>query len=242
MKRKIFSLPIRALTVLLLIFSVIFFARNEAGRAQEKILPDGFVCVDTIIPSIKVELRYYTTHNFVGDRIDGYLAPKCILTKQAAEALKEIQAELKPFGLGLKIYDAYRPQQAVDHFIRWAANRSDARMKSEFYPEVDKRDLFKKGYIAKRSGHSRGSTVDLTLVPLDAKDPNDVVDMGTNFDFFGPRSWPESPSVESGQRAHRMLLQVLMKKHGFRSYAYEWWHFTLENEPFPDTYFNFYVQ
>ena len=241
MKRKAFSFSVRPLAVLSIVFSFILFG-NYSAWTQEKTLPAGFVYVDTIIPDVKVELRYGTTHNFVGDRIDGYVAPKCILTRQAAEALKKVQAELKPFGLGLKIYDAYRPQQASDHFLRWAANRSDARLKAEFYPEVDKKDLFKEGYIASRSGHSRGSTVDLTLVPLDAKGPDDVVDMGSSFDFFGPRSWPDNLSLEPGQRAHRMLLQVLMKKHGFRPYAHEWWHFTLKNEPFPDTYFNFPVQ
>jgi zinc D-Ala-D-Ala dipeptidase len=230
----------RTLAVLLL-FSAIFFG-NSVGRTQEKTLPDGFVYVDTIIPDIKVELRYGTTHNFVGDRIDGYAAPRCILTRPAAEALQKVQAELKPFGLGLKIYDAYRPQQASDHFLRWAANTSDVRMKSEFYPGTDKRDLFKEGYIASRSGHSRGSTVDLTLAPLDAKSPDEVVDMGSPFDFFGPVSRPDNPSVGPGQRAHRMLLQVLMEKHGFRPYIREWWHFTLKNEPFPETYFNFPVQ
>ena len=241
MKQKEFFLPVRTLAVLFVLFSALFFG-NSVGRTQEKTLPDGFICVDTIIPDVKVELRYCTTHNFVGARIDGYIAPKCILTRQAAEALKKVQAELKPFGLGLKIYDAYRPQQASDHFLRWAANTSDVRMKAEFYPGVDKKDLFREGYLASRSGHSRGSTVDLTLVPLDAEDPDDIVDMGSPFDFLGPGSRPDSLSVEPGQRAHRMLLQVLMKKHGFRPYAYEWWHFTLKNEPFPDTYFNFPVQ
>jgi D-alanyl-D-alanine dipeptidase len=237
MKRK----TIRTPAVLFVLFFTVL-SGISVGRAQEKVLPDGFVYVDTVVPDVKVELRYGTTHNFVGARIDGYIAPKCILTKQAAEALKKVQAELKPFGLGLKIYDAYRPQQAVNHFRRWAANASDVRMKTEFYPETDKKDLFRKGYLASRSGHSRGSTVDLTLAPLDAKSPEDVLDMGSPFDFFGPSSRTDSHSVESGPRAHRMLLQVLMKKYGFRPYAYEWWHFTLKNEPFPGTYFNFPVQ
>ncbi|MFA5393330.1 MAG: M15 family metallopeptidase [Candidatus Ratteibacteria bacterium] len=237
MKRK----TIRTPAVLFVIFFTVL-AGISVGRAQEKVLPDGFVYVDTVVPDVKVELRYGTAHNFVGARIDGYVVPKCILTRQAAEALKKVQAELKPFGLGLKIYDAYRPKQAVDHFRRWAANASDVRMKAEFYPETDKKDLFRKGYLASRSGHSRGSTVDLTLAPLDAKSPEDVLDMGSLFDFFGPSSRTDSHSVEPGPRAHRMLLQVLMKKYGFRPYAYEWWHFTLKNEPFPGTYFNFPVQ
>ncbi|MFH2067901.1 MAG: M15 family metallopeptidase [Candidatus Omnitrophota bacterium] len=241
MKRKKFSLPVRTPAVLFLLFSALLFG-NPIGRTQETTLPDGFVYVDTIIPSIRIELRYYTTHNFVGERIDGYIAPKCILTRPAAQALEKVQAELKPFGLGLKIYDAYRPQQAVDHFRRWAANTSDVRKKDEFYPEVAKEELFRKGYLASRSGHSRGSTVDLTIVPLGAESPDEVIDMGSPFDFFSPRSWPGNLSVEPEQRAHRMLLQVLMGKHGFRPYAYEWWHFTLNNEPFPNTYFNFPVK
>ncbi|MCX5642756.1 MAG: M15 family metallopeptidase [Candidatus Omnitrophica bacterium] len=241
MKRKLFSLLFRASAVLFIIFSV-FLSGNYLAWTQEKILPAGFVYVDTIIPTVKVELRYGTTHNFVGDRIDGYVVPKCILTRAAAQALKKVQAELRPFGLGLKIYDAYRPQQASDHFRNWAADISDMRRKAEFYPEVDKGNLFKDGYIASRSGHSRGSTVDLTLVPLDADSPEDVIDMGSSFDFFGPGSRWDNLSVGPGQRAHRMLLQVLMKKYGFRPYVSEWWHFTLENEPFPDTYFNFPVQ
>jgi len=169
MKRKKFPLPVRTLAVLFVAFSAILFG-NSVGRTQEKTLPDGFIYVDTVIPDIKVELRYGTIHNFVGVRIDGYIAPKCIFTKQAAQALKKVQAEMKPFGLGLKIYDAYRPQQAV-HFLSWAAEGSDVRMKDEFYPGLDKKELFRKGYLARRFGHSRGSTVDLTLVPLDAKDP-----------------------------------------------------------------------
>ncbi len=240
MKRKTYSF-FRFPLVFLIIFSVLIFS-NSACRAQEKTLPAGFVYVETVIPDIKVELRYYSTHNLIGGRIDGYLAPRCILTQRAAEALKKVQAELKPFGLGLKIYDAYRPQQAVDHLIRWAADRSDVRMKAEFYPKLDKKDLFGKGYFARRSGHSRGSAVDLTLVPLDAKNPDDVIDMGSPYDFLDPISRPDSSLITPEQRSHRMLLQALMKKHGFRPHAYEWWHFRLEDEPFPNTYFNFPVQ
>jgi len=205
-------------------------------------LPDGFVYVENVIPNVKVELRYYSTHNFVGDRIDGYLAPKCILTKEAAEALKGVQEDLSRFGLGLKIYDAYRPQRAVDHFVRWAKDRNDTRMKKEFYPNVDKKDLFREDYIAEKSGHSRGSTVDLTIVSLDAKKQDGQLDMGSGFDYFGPRSWPESPEIGAIQRAHRMLLQMVMEKHGFKPYPREWWHFTLEREPYPETYFNFPVR
>ena len=237
MKRKKFSFPV----IFFIIFSIFLFV-NSACRAQEKTLPGGFVYVETVIPDIRVELRYYSTYNLVGDRIDGYLAPRCILTRPAAEALKKVQAELKPFGLGLKIYDAYRPQQAVDHILRWSADRSDLRMKAEFYPGLEKKDLFRKGYFARRSGHSRGSAVDLTLVPLNGKSPDDIIDMGSPFDFLDPISRPDSPLITPEQRSHRMLLQVMMKKHGFRPHSYEWWHFRLEGEPFPDTYFDFPVQ
>lgn len=202
-------------------------------------LPEGFVYVEDTIPSITVELRYYSTHNFVGDRIDGYMEPRCVLTKNAAEAMRGAQEELKTFGLGLKIYDAYRPQMAVDHFVRWAKDLGDVRMKKEFYPNVEKENLFKDGYIAEKSGHSRGSTVDLTIIPVGEQAPGTELDMGTGFDYFGPQSWPDNPEIGAAQRAHRMLLQAIMKKHGFRPYPQEWWHFTLEQEPYPDTYFNF---
>jgi D-alanyl-D-alanine dipeptidase len=205
-------------------------------------LPEGFVYVEDVIPSIQVELRYFSDDNFLGRRVDGYLAPKCILTGEAAEALKKVQAELKPFGLGLKIYDAYRPQRAVDNFVRWGKVLHDIKMKTEYYPKVQKEDLFKEGYIAEKSSHSKGSTVDLTIVRLDKPPAESELDMGTHFDFFGPEAWTYSPSVSSVHRAHRMLLQVLMRRHGFEPYPKEWWHFTLKNEPFPHTYFDFPVQ
>lgn len=210
--------------------------------AQDAALPGGFVYVAAVVPDVKVELRYYSNHNFIGERIDGYVEPKCILTRQAAEALKGVQEDLKRFGLGLKIFDAYRPQQAVDHFVRWAKDLSDVRMKQEFYPRVQKENLFKEDYIAEKSGHSRGSTVDLTVVPIDAQPSDTGLDMGTGFDFFGPESWPDYPKIGAPERAHRMLLLLVMEKHGFKPYPREWWHFTLKDEPYPDTYFNFPVQ
>jgi D-alanyl-D-alanine dipeptidase len=212
------------------------------GESQKEQLPEGFVYVDTVIPAVVIELRYYTDHNFVGEQIDGYLKPRCILTKEAANALLQVQEELKPFGLGLKIFDAYRPQQAVDHFVRWANNLEDTRTKAEFYPDINKNSLIKDGYIAARSSHSRGSTVDLTIISLQPEAVGKELDMGTGFDFFGPPSWPNFSGLPPSQRAHRMLLHVLMKKHGFTPYTEEWWHFTLKNEPFPETYFNFLVQ
>ena len=204
--------------------------------------PDGFVHCETVIPDLATELRYATMHNFVGTNIDGYRRPRCILTRQAALALREVQKELRPFGLGLKVFDAYRPQRAVDHFVRWAKNLDDTRMKAEFYPAVDKEALFKEDYIAARSGHSRGSTVDLTIVSLAGMPKGAELDMGTAFDYFAPESWPEDRTMTAQQRANRLLLQVLMKRHGFRPYAREWWHFTLDGEPFPATYFDFPVE
>ena len=231
---------LRNLIFLFLIISS--FSNINFAQQQSETLPEGFVYVDSIIPTIKVELRYYTTHNFVGKRIDGYVNPRCILTLKAATALKEVQDELKPFGLGIKIYDAYRPQQAVDNFIRWAEDLDDTLMKQEFYPDVEKKNLFKEDYIASRSGHSRGSTADLTIVSIDNKNPNQELDMGTGFDFFGEESWPNYPDISPDQRANRMLLQIVMEKHGFKRYPKEWWHFTLKDEPFPDTYFNFPIR
>lgn len=236
MKRHIL---IKSVFVLLLISLPVCISFAEEQQEQ---LPEGFVYVDKVIPNIVIELRYYTEHNFVGERIDGYLKPRGILTKEATTALLQVQEELKPFGLGLKIFDAYRPQQAVDHFLRWANNLEDTRTKPEFYPNINKNALIKDGYIASRSSHSRGSTVDLTIVSIQSETQDKELDMGTGFDYFGPESWPLFPGLTPSQRAERMLLQILMKKHGFTFYPEEWWHFTLRNEPFSETYFNFPVQ
>jgi D-alanyl-D-alanine dipeptidase len=216
---------------------------EQRGQAPKGASPhDGFVYCESAIPGIRTELRYATPHNFVGERIDGYRQPRCIVTRQAALALREVQEQLRPFGLGLKMFDAYRPQRAVDHFVRWAKDLRDTRSKAEFYPGVEKQNLFKEDYISARSGHSRGSTVDLTIVSLHGETAGAELDMGTGFDFFGPQSWPENPAMTAQQRANRLLLQVVMKNHGFRPYAKEWWHFTLEHEPFPATYFDFPVE
>lgn len=215
----------------------IFFVTARADQ-----LPEGFVYVNEVVPDMKVELRYYTTDNFIGELIDGYFEPRFILTKSAAEALKKVQEDLKPFGLGLKIYDAYRPQRAVDHFVRWAKDLQDTKMKSKYYSDLEKKDLFSQGYIAEKSSHSRDSTVDLTIVSMDSKEEVEELDMGTGFDLFSPKSWPDNLSMSAPQRAHRLMLQTLMKIHGFNPYPQEWWHFTLKNETFPDTYFNFPVK
>lgn len=217
-------------TLLCLLFSSICLAGQ---------LPKDFVYLDKIIPDIAVDLRYLTANNFLGTPVDGYDAARCILSQPAAYALKHVQTDLAVFGLGIKVFDAYRPQMAVDHFVRWAKDIEDTKMKAAYYPGVDKKNLFRDGYIAAKSSHTRGSTVDLTLISLDS---GREVDMGSGFDFFGPASRPDNPDMTASQRAHRMLLQLLMHRHGFSHYDQEWWHFTLKAEPFPDTYFNFPVQ
>lgn len=203
-------------------------------------LPMGFVYVDQVVPELRTDLRYRLTDNFVGATVDGYAGARAILTQQAARALGLVQTELRSQGLGLLIFDAYRPQRAVNHFARWAKDLSDTAMKQRYYPEVEKTELFSEGYIAARSGHSRGSTVDLTLVSLSP--PFQQLDMGTVFDFFSPRSWLDATGLTATQEQNRALLQRTMKKYGFTPYSKEWWHFTLEREPFPDTYFDFEIR
>ncbi|NKB38022.1 MAG: peptidase M15 [Gammaproteobacteria bacterium] len=202
---------------------------------------DDFVELAFVIPEIRQEIRYFTKDNFVGVAIDGYKAPKCLLSKATAEALRKVQNELKKSGLGLKVFDCYRPQRAVDHFVRWAEDLNDKKMKPKYYPDVAKKDLFKKGYIAEKSGHSRGSTVDLTLIFLDSESAVEL-DMGSAWDFFGLESWPENRQIKSEQFDNRMLLNRLMVKHGFSGIKEEWWHFTLRQEPFPQTYFDFIIE
>ena len=189
--------------------------------------------------ALEVDVRYLGTDNFVGARVDGYAAEKIYVTQEAAVALLTVQKELKTQGLALKVFDAYRPQQAVDHFVRWAEDLGDARMKVKYYPRVNKENLFRDGYIASRSGHSRGSTVDLTLVTLA---DNAELDMGTSWDFFDPLSWPSNDQVSQAQRANRDYLADVMIRAGFRPLIEEWWHFTLDEEPYLDRYFNFKVE
>ena len=214
------------------LFVLIFFN----GFAQ---LPNGFVYVKAIIPDLDVELRYNTPNNFVGKRIDGYKSNKLILTKKAAFALKQVQKELQTQNLCLKVYDGYRPQRAVNHFMRWAVDLNDTINKLAFYPEVEKRNLFIEEYIAARSGHSRGSTVDLTIIDSNTGTP---LDMGSSYDFFGEVSWVDYQDITKAQKFNRQLLQTVMLKYGFRNYQKEWWHFTLKDEPYPDTYFDFPIK
>jgi len=215
---------------------ILFISFCQFTLAQ---LPKGFVYVQNVIPDIQLELRYCSPNNFVGGPINGYNAEVCILSSEAAQALKHVQVELKQYNLSLKIYDAYRPQQAVNHFWAWAKQVNDTLMKQQFYPNVNKKDLFNEGYIATRSGHSRGSTLDLTLANIKT---GESIDMGSPYDFFGEESWILHDELTSQQKANRMLLQTLMNRHGFISYPKEWWHFTLIGEPYKEQYFDFPVE
>ncbi|MFD7894957.1 M15 family metallopeptidase [Streptomyces sp. NPDC059743] len=224
--------------------------------------PKEFVALRSVAPTIIQEMRYLTPHNFLGEPVDGYRQPVCIVTRSTAEALRRAQFRLLRQGYSLKVYDCYRPQRAVDHFVRWAKDLQDERMKAEFYPRVDKSRLFEDGYIAEKSGHSRGSTVDLTLVKLPAlptrpylpgetlapcygpkaeRFPDNSVDMGTGFDCFDTLSHTDDPRVEGEQRANRQLLKAALAEAGFTNLPEEWWHFTHKPETFPDTYFDFPV-
>ena len=202
-------------------------------------IPEGFVYLDDVIPDIVYEIRYAGEHNFVGKPITGYNAAQAILSKPAAMALVKVQKELIQKDFMLKIYDAYRPQRAVNHFMEWARHREDTLMKSEFYPDVQKQNLFELGYIATRSGHSRGSTVDLTLIHVENCEN---VDMGGPYDFFGEVSHHNTQQITAEQKQNREILRLTMRKYGFRSYSEEWWHYTYDAEPYPDTYFDFPVE
>jgi len=223
----------------IVVFSLLSFSTLSDGTLNEPPSKKDFVYLKEIMPNLRSDLRYYGSNNFIGVPVDGYNQPKCLLTKEAAYALKKVQDELERLGFGLLIYDAYRPQRAVDHFIRWAEDENDTKMKIEFYPNIDKGDLFSLGYISAKSGHSRGSTVDLTIVSLKTKQ---ILNMGSPYDLFDEISGVETSEISKNQRSLRSLLKRRMEKHGFKSYEKEWWHFTLENEPYPDTYFDFPVE
>ena len=239
-------------------FVTLFAACASAGSIPPQQIPD-FVSITDVDSTIVVEARYFGDHNFIGRRIDGYEAPRCLLAREAAQALGRVQAEVRAFGLSLKTYDCYRPQRAVADFAAWARVISDTKMKAEFYPDIDKSRLFELGYIAERSGHSRGSTVDLTLIPLPApsqpvyRDGEELVrctapveqrfrdntlDMGTGYDCFSELSHTANPAVGPVAARNRLLLKAVMEKHGFVNYAQEWWHFTFRPEPYPQTYFD----
>jgi zinc D-Ala-D-Ala dipeptidase len=212
-------------------------AASTADNGQAR--PPEFVDVARVVPGLVVDMRYAGSRNFVGRPIAGYEAPVCLLTRQAAEALAAVQRDLAASGRGLKVYDCYRPARAVADFAAWARDLDDQRSKPEYYPNVPKDQLFALGYIAERSGHSRGSTVDVTLVDLAT---GAELDMGTPYDLFDPRSWPSDATVSTEAQANRRVLQEIMIAHGFRPLREEWWHFTLNEEPFPATYFDFPVQ
>jgi D-alanyl-D-alanine dipeptidase len=219
----------------LLIALLAVFGAHSA-LAQER--PAAFVDAATAIPGLILDMRYAGSHNFVGRPIDGYAAPHCLLAQPAAAALADVARDLAPRGLVIKTFDCYRPVRAVENFVRWARDLTDTAGKAEFYPDVDKRTLFRDGYIASHSGHSRGSTIDLTLARSDGRE----LDMGTPFDFFSPKSWTADPTISAEQHANRMVLAAAMRRRGFRGYDKEWWHFTLREEPFPETYFDFPVR
>jgi D-alanyl-D-alanine dipeptidase len=207
--------------------------------AQDR--PATFVNAASVVPGLIVEMRYAGSHNFVGRPIDGYEAPRCLLTQAAADALAGVARDLAPRGLAIKVFDCYRPTRAVANFIRWARDLNATAAKAEFYPDVDKRTLFRDGYISSHSGHSRGSTADLTLAVGRELDMHEL-DMGTPFDFFSPKSWTADASISAEAHANRMMLAAAMRRRGFRGYDKEWWHFTLRGEPFPDTFFDFPVR
>jgi zinc D-Ala-D-Ala dipeptidase len=217
-----------------LLFMQAALATTAGASARAAALIDAA----SVVPGLVTDIRYAGSHNFVGRPIEGYRGPHCLLTEPAAKALAEVARGVAAGGLVLKVFDCYRPTRAVADFVRWARDPKEQAAKAEFYPHVDKRTLFRDGYIASRSGHSRGSTVDLTLARADGTE----LDMGTPFDFFSPKSWTADLSVTAEQHANRMRLAAAMQRHGFRGYAKEWWHFTLRYEPFPDTYFDVPVQ
>ena len=238
----------------IVMFCLLAVACNS-GDKQPALPPEAdassFVNITDVVPDVILEMRYFGTYNFVGARIDGYLQPVALLTRQAADSLLAVSNDLKAQGYRLKIYDSYRPQMAVDHFVRWGKDLDDTLMKRYFYPRECKDSLFIKDYIAEHSGHSRGSTLDLTLFDMRTEKE---VDMGGTFDWFGRESHPDcggnpetmeyrqNDTITATQFANRMILRTAMLRHGFKPYDCEWWHFTLKDEPFPDTYFTFPVQ
>jgi D-alanyl-D-alanine dipeptidase len=244
------------------VLGVVLLLLTPASAAAQRAPSGAFSLLDDAAPTVVQEMRYTTHHNFIGRPIKGYRQAECILTRQAADALAEVQAAVRKRGYTLKVYDCYRPQRAVDDFVAWGKRLGDQRMKAEFYPRVDKRNVFEEGYIATKSGHSRGSTVDLTLVkrppaeqeryhrgdrlrdcaaPRSKRFGDNSIDMGTGYDCFDVKSHPFAASVTKKQRRNRLILRRAMLAAGFKGLATEWWHFTLRDEPFPETFFDFPV-
>ena len=256
--KKVYILGLLAISILLVVGCKKSAEQSVVETASATEDTSAFTTLTDVVPDAILEIRYFGTYNFVGDRIDGYQEPTALLTKRAADSLKAVSDDVISLGYRLKIYDAYRPQKAVDHFVRWAENISDTRMKAYFYPDLDKKVLFPQEYICAKSGHSHGSTIDLTLFDMATEKE---LDMGGTFDWFGPESHPDfcgnpetgeytgdnskSPrgrSITAEQFRNRMILRQAMIRHGFNALDSEWWHFTLKDEPFPDTYFNFPVR
>ena len=257
MKKTVFSVINAIFLLCSIVISVGCSSKNDAIISETED-SSQFVTLTDVVPDAILEIRYFGTYNFVGTRIDGYLEPTALLTKAAADSLLAVSNDVKAKGFRLKIYDAYRPQKGVDHFVRWAEDIPDTLMKSNFYPDLDKSVLFEQEYIYEKSGHTRGSTVDLTLFDMTTEKE---LDMGGTFDWFGPESHPDfcgnpetgeytgdnsqSPtgrSITAEQFHNRMILREAMLRHGFKPLDSEWWHFTLKDEPFPDTYFTFPVK
>lgn len=245
--------------ILLLICTLTACASKTTGPAAPTPANFSLVKIADVDPTIIQEIRYFGTHNFLGRKVKGYEAPNCLLTKEAASALALVQADLKPQGYSLKVYDCYRPQRAVNDFVEWAKDPKDQKTKAEFYPRVKKADVFMLGYVASKSGHSRGSTVDLTIVPVpvpkqseyrdgqklvdcaakrNKRFADNTVDMGTGYDCFDLLAHTDAPKISPAAKKNRQLLKGAMEKRGFKNYDQEWWHYTLNNEPFPETYFD----
>lgn len=257
-----FHLTALGLALVLALAAVPSLAQTPAPPLDPSQRPADIVDVQTVVPDLVLDIRYITEHNFLGRPVNGYEAPKCLLTRRAAQALALVQNELRLQGLSLKIYDCYRPQRAVNDFVAWAQDVNDVTAKAEFYPTLDKAVLFPQHYIAERSGHSRGSTVDLAIAPLPLPEqpawdqsrqvecfqpaarryPDNSLDFGTGFDCFHELSHSLNPAVGPVQRANRALLRTLMDRYGFNHLPSEWWHYGLRNEPYPDTYFDFPVR
>ena len=256
--KKVYILGLLAISILLVVGCKKSAEQSVGETASATEDTSAFTTLTDVVPEAILEIRYFGTYNFVGDRIDGYQEPTALLTKRAADSLKAVSDDVISLGYRLKIYDAYRPQKAVDHFVRWAEDIPDTRMKAYFYPDLEKKVLFPQEYICAKSGHSRGSTIDLTLFDMATEKE---LDMGGTFDWFGPESHPDfcgnpetgeytgdnskSPAnrkITAEQFKNRMILRAAMMRHGFSPFRTEWWHFTLADEPFPDTYFTFPVR
>lgn len=232
----IISVSIIGIFLIALIIIIVVVALDDE-KTPEDMDHSNFVIINDIVPDIITELRYYSTFNFVGAHIDGYEEPVAILTKEAANKLKNVSDYfVREKKLRIKIWDSYRPQKAVDHFLRWSKDENDATMKEFFYPHLTKKEVFEQGFVATKSSHSRGSTVDLTL--FDQKTGTDV-DFGSCFDFFGKISWTNYTDISLDQINNRIMLKTIMEENGFKNLEEEWWHYTLKNEPYPNTYFNF---